>query len=134
MRKCLNQFSISGYVRLTTFLERHQASLLFLFGIFLFSLGTLENSQAQNAGGGITGGFEGEKFGQVCKIIVNMHSEKGSYGALLTSLSGIGAILASAMGGFKAAWGLLVVALGSFLLDSYRTLFFGEACGGPYKG
>lgn len=139
MQKCFNNLSISSYVRLATFIERHQALTLFLLSSCLVFFGAAEHVSAQDppggggGGGGLTGGYRGVKYGEICKRILEMHA-KGGYGALLTSLAGIGAILASAMGGFKAAWSLLVVAIGSFLLNSYRTLFFGESCGGPFKG
>lgn len=56
---------------------------------------------------------------------------EGSFGSLVTAGAGIGAIIASAVGGFKAAWTLLVVAVGSFILRSYITLFNGNCDGGP---
>lgn len=113
-------------------LERHQRFILFFFGLFLISSGILDFADAQNAGG-ITSGYhtgDKNKFSDVCKKIVEMHGKDGNYAALLTSLSGIAAIIASAMGGFKSAWGLLVVAIGSFILNSYRSLFFWDSCGG----
>jgi hypothetical protein len=49
---------------------------------------------------------------------------EGSLGALVTTAAGIGAIVCSALGGFRSAWTLLVVSVGSFILRSYVTLFF----------
>lgn len=49
---------------------------------------------------------------------------EGSFGALVMVASGIGAIFASAFGQFKAALGLLVVAIGAFILRSLVTTFF----------
>lgn len=52
---------------------------------------------------------------------------EGSFGALVAAAAGVGAIIAAAVGGFKAAWALLVVSIGSFILRSYLTLYNG-AC------
>ena len=141
MKKCLNNLSISAYVRGLNFLERNQTLLLFIFGTALIFQSTQETSLAQlagaagggngGAGGGITSGYRGIKYGEVCKRILDIHAD-GGYGSLLTAMAGVGAIFASAMGGFKAAWSLVVVAIGSFILDAYRTLFFGDSCGGPF--
>lgn len=52
---------------------------------------------------------------------------EGPFGALITVSAGIGAIITSAVGGFKVAWTLVVVAVGAFILRAYITLFF-AAC------
>ncbi|MCB0323776.1 MAG: hypothetical protein KDD69_09395, partial [Bdellovibrionales bacterium] len=71
--------------------------------------------------------YTGEKFRDVCgKITTALDS--GNLGSLLAALAGIGAIVASAMGGFKAAWALLVVSVGSFILRTYIEMWFAE-CG-----
>ena len=50
---------------------------------------------------------------------------EGSFGALIMVVSGIGAIISAAMGAYRAAVGMLVVALGSFILRALVTIFFG---------
>lgn len=99
--------------------EKHSNKILFLAGVALLG-GGLENlASAQTiAGGGIA------KFGTAvgaCGLILQ-YIETG-FGALVASAAGIGAIIAAAVGGFKAAWGLLVVSIGSFILRAYLTLF-----------
>ncbi len=53
---------------------------------------------------------------------------EGSFGALLTTAAGIGAIVSAAIGGFRTMWTLVVVSVGAFILRSYLTLFFAP-CG-----
>ena len=55
---------------------------------------------------------------------------EGALGALVMITAGIGAIVAAAMGAYRAAVGMLVVAVGAFILRSLVALFFGdEFCG-----
>jgi uncharacterized membrane protein len=49
---------------------------------------------------------------------------EGSFGALVMIASGIGAILSSAFGQYRAALGLLVVAVGAYILRSITDAFF----------
>lgn len=140
MKKCLNNLSVRAYVSTSSLIERNQTFLLFILGSGLLFHSTQDSSLAQiagggagagGAGGGITSGYTGLKYGEVCSRILDMHAD-GGYGSLLATIAGIGAIISSAMGGFKAAWGLIIVAISSFILDAYRTLFFGNSCGGPF--
>ncbi len=48
---------------------------------------------------------------------------EGGFGTLVASSAGLGAIIAAALGGFKAAWALFVVSVGCFILRTYLTLF-----------
>lgn len=50
---------------------------------------------------------------------------EGSFGALVMVASGIGAILSAAFGQYRAALGLMVVAIGSFIIRSLTATFFG---------
>lgn len=104
--------------------ERHANFLLFLFGVLLVSLGSNELAHAQADSGDYT-----EACGRLLALI------EGPFGALITVGAGVGAIIASAVGGFKMAWTLVVVAIGAFILRAYITLFFApcfaSATGGP---
>lgn len=51
---------------------------------------------------------------------------EGAFGALIMVVSGIGAIVAAAMGAYRAAVGMIVVAVGSFILRALVSLFFGS--------
>ncbi|HMO16570.1 MAG TPA: hypothetical protein PKA63_02080 [Oligoflexia bacterium] len=50
---------------------------------------------------------------------------EGAFGALIMVVAGILAIIAAAMGGYRAALGMLIVALGAFILRALVSLFFG---------
>lgn len=50
---------------------------------------------------------------------------EGAFGALVMTAAGIGAIVAASMGAYKAAVGILVVAIGAFILRAFVSLFFG---------
>ena len=58
---------------------------------------------------------------------------EGGFGSLVAAAAGLAAIIAAAVGGFKAAWALLVVGVGSFIVRSYITLFL-SPCGGSGSG
>ena len=89
---------------------------IILLGFVLLLSGTSETAFAYNGG----------KYTEVCNNLVGL--AESSFGAMLTAIAGIGAIVASAMGGFKMAWGCVVVSVGSFIVGSYIELFFGK-CG-----
>lgn len=52
---------------------------------------------------------------------------EGSFGVLIMVASGLGAILSSAFGQYRAALGCLVVAVGAFILRSVAATFFNTA-------
>lgn len=58
---------------------------------------------------------------------------EGAFGALIMVVAGLGAIVAAAMGAYRAAVGMLVVAVGAFILRSLVSLFFGAEFSG-YAG
>lgn len=66
-------------------------------------------------------------FSEICRNTTGALSTDG-LGALLTAIAGLGAIIAAAMGGFKMAWGCVVVSVSSFILSGWVELFFGSAC------
>ena len=49
---------------------------------------------------------------------------EGTFGALIMVAAGLGAILSSAFGQYKAALGCLIIAVGSFFLRSVMSTFF----------
>ena len=50
---------------------------------------------------------------------------EGAFGALIMVIAGLMAIIAAAMGNYKSALSMLLVAVGSFILRSMVSLFFG---------
>lgn len=73
--------------------------------------------------------YTGDKFEEVCDKVLNALAD-GDLGSLLAALSGLAAIIASAMGGFKAAWGLLAVSVSSYILKAYIGIWFDECTDG----
>jgi hypothetical protein len=71
--------------------------------------------------------YSGAKYQEICsKTLELMH---GGFGALLMATAGVGAVVASAAGGFRIAWALVVVAVGAFTLKTYQELWT-ASCGG----
>lgn len=94
--------------------------------LILFIAFSIDSAIAQ--GGGPTGSYSQAQFddalirssvGMLFKLI------EGSFGALIMVVSGLGAIVAASMGAYRASVGMIVVAVGSFILRSLVSLFFG---------
>ncbi len=95
---------------------------LFL-GVMLINLGVTDLVLA--AGDGGTKKFEiqqGQFKAIICAILDFI---EGAFGALIMIIAGIGAIVSAAFGQYKAALGLLAVAIGAFILRSLVNTFFG---------
>lgn len=97
--------------------EKHSSALLFAGGAVLLVGGMNELASAQIAGGGVA---SARAYGACSLLLAYMET---GFGALVAAASGVGAIIAAAVGGFKAAWSLLVVSIGAFILRAYITLF-----------
>lgn len=112
------RFGIVSYVRGRVWCEQHQRALLFLLGVLLIADATTQFAEAA--------GFDSsKKFKKICSSAVQL--AEGQFGAMMTAIAGVAAIIASAMGGFKMAWACLVVAVGGFILRAYVGVFF-EDC------
>lgn len=93
---------------------------LFLLGAMLLALGTGQDAEAARE---IV--YDPTRVtGATNALLLYL---EGSFGALVMVSSGIGAILSSAFGQYRAALGLLVVAVGSFILRSLMRTFFNDA-------
>lgn len=107
------KFCISSSVKSTQFAQKHANLMLFALGVVLLYT---SGANLAHAGSG--------SYAQACQGILSL--VEGTFGALVTAAAGIAAILAAAVGGFKMAWSLLVVAVGSFILRAFITLFNGD--------
>jgi type IV secretory pathway VirB2 component (pilin) len=94
------------------FISDNQKALIFLLGLSMVVFGSPENA---HAGSGT--------YGQACNKLLGLI--EGAFGALVAAAAGVAAIIAAALGGFKMAWSLVVVAIGSFVLRSFISLFNG---------
>ena len=100
-----------AYVGMTE--NKYLANYMLLFlGIVLLTAGMTEMSHAQ------------DKLAEASGILLGLI--EGSLGALVMIVAGIAAIVSAAMGAYRAAVALLVVAVGAFILRTLVGLFFDE--------
>ena len=109
------KFYNQGCLKATEFAYKHSSNLLFAAGavVLLGGIDTLAVAQ--------TVAVADAKAKGACSLLL-AYMETG-FGALVAAAAGVGAIVAAAVGGFKAAWSLLVVSIGAFILRAYITLF-----------
>ena len=99
--------------------KEHYQAALFVAGIALLSFGLMHTAGAQ--------GVEGAEYNdeRIANSVNTLFTYiEGSFGALVMVAAGIGAILSSAFGQYRAALGCLVVAVGAFILKSVTSTFF----------
>lgn len=116
--KIVSDLYLDLSIQLNSLLER-DSSKAALFVCTMLILLSSNSAEAQ--------GFDGKKYGVICTRI--LETVEGKFGSLLTAAAGLGALVSSAAGGFKMAWSLLVVAIGSFTLRTYQEIWFAK-CGG----
>lgn len=131
MKSIFNKLS-AGYKTACTKLAicgmQHSKELLVVLGVVLIAGGVMEMSLAQGGPNGPSGSYSEANYddelvrngvGNLFRLI------EGAFGALIMVVAGLGAIIAAAMGAYRAALGMLVVALGAFILRALVSLFFG---------
>ena len=96
-----------------------QASL-FALGVVLLTVGLITHASADPTVAGAE--FNDERIANSVNTLLAYL--EGSFGALVMVASGIGAILSSAFGQYRAALGCLIVAVGAFILRSILATFF----------
>lgn len=96
----------------------HAQAGLFLLGIGLLTAGLYTGAHAQST----QINYNDEKIAASVEAILTYL--EGSFGALIMVAAGLGAILSSAFGQYRAALGCLVVAVGAFILRSIMNTFF----------
>ncbi|MCB0354922.1 MAG: hypothetical protein KDD64_15420 [Bdellovibrionales bacterium] len=99
-------------------------AMLFLLGVGLLTIGLIDGAAAQAGNGGVITYNDTRVSNSINAIMTYI---EGSFGALVMIAAGIGAILSSAFGQYRAALGLLVVAVGAFILRSFVSTFFNDA-------
>ena len=107
--------------------ERQAQVMLFAFGVVLLSAGLATGAganQNNNGGNGLVTTYNDERLANSINAILTYI--EGSFGAMVMVAAGIGAILSSAFGQYRAALGLLVVAVGAFILRSLVGTFFND--------
>ena len=97
---------------------------LFVLGALVLASSMHMDAMAQSLDGGtdVESAFNDARFSMaVVKILTYL---EGAFGILIMVISGIGAVVSAAFGGYRAALGLLVVAVGAFILRSLIGTFF----------
>lgn len=102
--------------------EKQARICLLMFGVGILAMGLLVDAQAATTDGRIT--YNDSKITNSVNAVL-LYLE-GSFGALVMAAAGIGAIVAAAFGGYKAALSLMVVAVGAFILRSIMSTFFND--------
>ena len=115
----VNDLYIEAGVKLL-FLFKDRKSLLLVVKInILFLVLTLSQQNAH--------AYEGARYGKLCSMI--LQELAGDMGSMFASIAGVGAVVASAMGGMKMAWSLVIVSIGAYLLETYQELWFDQCTG-----
>lgn len=99
---------------------------LFVLGVVLLTAGLATGATAAiDSGDGLSTTYNDVRVAESVNAILTYM--EGSFGVLVMVSAGIGAILSSAFGQYRAALGLLVVAVGAFILRSLISTFFNDA-------
>ncbi len=101
--------------------EKQARLALFVAGVAILGLGLSHDVIAQ---GKLETTYNDDKIANAVNAI--MTYLEGSFGALIMAASGIGAIMSAAFGQYKAAFSLMAVAVGSFILRSLISTFFND--------
>jgi hypothetical protein len=100
-------------VRASAVIQRYPCFFLLLLGAALLWQNLVEPASA-----------EGGTPREACNRVLGL--AEGAFGALVASVAGIAAIVSAAAGGYRAAWNLLIVSVGAFILRSYISIFQGN--------
>lgn len=101
--------------------ERQARIGLFALGATLLTFGLTSGISAQD---GLQSTYNDARLSDSINSILTYI--EGTFGAMVMVAAGIGAILSSAFGQYRAALGLLVVAVGAFILRSLVGTFFND--------
>lgn len=99
--------------------KSHSQILLFTIGFVLLAGGLSGSIEAQ-----MTTTYNDDRVANAVNALL-VYIE-GSFGALVMVCAGLGAIMSAAFGQYRAALGLLVVAVGAFILRSVMATFFND--------
>jgi hypothetical protein len=99
-----------------------QASF-FLIGIILITAGIFYNAAAQTTYSRVAI-YNDHRIAETVDIL--MAYINGAFGAMIMVIAGIAAIMSCAFGQYKAALGLLAVAVGSFVLRTLIATWFND--------
>lgn len=106
--------------------EREVQVVFFTFGTLMLAAGMSEVAWAQLYG--VESDYRPFNDRRVAQaVVILLTFLEGAFGALIMAAAGIGAIISSAFGQYRASLGCLIVAVGSFILQSFLSTFFNDA-------
>ncbi len=126
LNRVFGEFFNAACVRFAVCFQTNSTAMMLFVGVVLLFGGLAELAVAQ--GGGPTGSFSEAAFDDelIRNSVANLFKLiEGAFGALVMVIAGIMAIIAAAMGAYRAAVSLVVVAIGAFILRALVSLFFG---------
>ncbi|MCC6934025.1 MAG: hypothetical protein IT292_12375 [Deltaproteobacteria bacterium] len=124
--KVLSDFSIKHHTQVSNYMYHNRSKIILAQGCLLLAIGLVNIAQADAGLGGAGGsaGFDDKYIKDaICKV---MDVIEGAFGALLMTVAGLGAIVSAAIGAYKSAMNCMIVALGSWVIRSFVTLYFGK--------
>ena len=115
--------------RLYFFNKKYSSKFMLMLGLGLLTIGIQDLSHANANNNGSFKGFQDPNFIDMpIRVAVgNLFAFiEGAFGALIMVIAGLGAIVSAAMGAYRAAVSMIVVAVGAFILRALVSLFFGD--------
>ena len=121
VNKHISNLSIRFYSRIASAPKRLCSVSLVVLGVLLLTFGIAGLSLAQESfhQPDFNDQFIREAVGLIFRLV------EGAFGALIMTVAGIAALISAAMGAYRLALGMVVVAVGAFILRSLVSLFFG---------
>ena len=126
-KKIKNAYAIAGQkigAALNAPTKAQTQVILFLIGVGLLSGGLSSLASADFQGGTLELEYNDSRLTDAVNLVLTYI--EGSFGAMVMVVAGLAAIISSALGQYKAALGLLIVAVGAFILRSLIGAFFND--------
>ena len=117
MRALINDSCVRVNAFAETIWNRYAGVLLCALGVGLLSFGLTDLTLAQT-GGEI---FQDAATQLACVVM------PGKFGALLSTFTGIFALIAAATGNYRGAWALVFVSVGAFIFKEFVAILFGDS-------
>lgn len=114
--------SLKVYLSIQNYFSHLTIIILFFLGFLAITFGSAQIAIAQES-------FATPEFDDtlIRNAVGNIFALiEGAFGALIMVIAGVIAIVAAAMGAYRAAVSMLIVAIGAFILRSLVSLFFGS--------
>lgn len=125
LKNKLRSLGVNGYVQAVTFFSGREPLLLFALGLAVLTAGLAEVSHCAGSLDSPPGKGVEEGDWRIEIVVTRIFQLiEGNLGALIMTIAGLLAIISAALGAFRAALSLLIVAVGAFILRSLVDIFF----------